>query len=424
MARRVVIVGAGVIGLMCARELVRRGLAVTIADPGEPGQGSSGNTGLITPSFCGPLPAPGLIRTSLRWLLRRDSPLSIRPQSLPGLAGWLWRFARHCNETDYRAGLRAVAELTRPTMNLFDELAADGLDFEMHQQGLLFAFEGRAAMARALVDLEALHDLGYGRPMTLAAGDLREREPALSPDLAGGIFVEGERSVRSDQLTAALVERLHNQGAEFLRLPIDGFVRHGRAVRAAVAADGRTLEGDFFIVAAGAGSGRVTRALGYRLPVQAGTGYSITVERPCLCLRGPLYLEEAKIACSPFDDVLRLAGTLELAGLRPRFNRQRLSALRAALDRLIPGWDRGERISYWSAMRPVTPDGLPVIGLLPRCDNACVATGHGMLGVTLAPVTARAVADLTCAGRTDVDLAAFAPDRFTRPVRLKAQSNR
>ena len=391
------VVGAGIIGLMCARELARRGLAVTVVDGGEPGA-SDGNTGLVTPSFSGPLPAPGAIRQAIR----RNSPLAIPPSSLPGLAAWLLRFASHCNPRAYMAGLEAVAALARPTMALYDELG--GLAFQMHRQGLLFAFRTRGTASYALADLEMLHGLGYARPRPVGRDELRALEPAVSADR--GIFVEGERHVRAEQLAAALAKQL-----PIVRGTVTGFVRRGRTVCAALADDGRPIEADCFVLAAGVRSGALTRALGWRLPLAAGRGYSLTVAQPSLRLRQPLYLDEAKVACSPFADALRLAGTLELTCPGRPPDPRRLALLRRSADAWLPGWDAGAGVASWSGMRPLTPDGLPVIGAVPGSDNAFIATGHAMLGMTLAPVTARGIADLVCTGDSDLPLGPFRPAR-------------
>ncbi|MBI4280262.1 MAG: FAD-dependent oxidoreductase [Armatimonadetes bacterium] len=410
----IAIVGAGIIGLWCAYELGRRGARVTVIDKGTPGDGcSSGNTGWIVPSFSGPIAAPGLVGTSLRWMLSRDSPLYIRPAAMPRLAGWLLRFRRHCNARDYQRGLKAVAELGRPTMALFDALRADGVPFEMHHQGVLFVVLTRRTMDHVRADLDRMQPYGYAPPNVLSGDEVRDLEPTLRTEVAGGVLVEEERHVRPETLVAGLVRRLDELGVTVRAgVEVTGARRRGRAVVALSTAGMGEIEADHFLLAAGAWSGEVGRRFGLRLPVQAGKGYSITLHDPALALHRALYLDEAKVACSAFQGGLRLAGTMELSGVNDTVDTRRIDAIRRGADRYFTRWHHGERETVWMGMRPLTPDGLPVIGPAPGCENLFVATGHAMLGVTLAPATARVLADLILGQEVGVDLAPFAPGRF------------
>jgi D-amino-acid dehydrogenase len=196
--------------------------------------------------------------------------------------------------------------------------------------------------------------------------------------------------------------------------------RRGRDVRALVTRAG-AVEADQFVLAAGAWSGRLAHQLGCRLPVEAGKGYSVTVARDDAPLGRPVDMIEARVACTPFDGALRLAGTMELSGLNLRLAPERLAAIRRAGEQYLADWRGGEEHA-WVGMRPLTPDGLPLIGLLPGADNLYVATGHAMLGVTLAPATGEALArhmlDDTRASVTQ--LAPFDPGRFQRQRRRLA----
>lgn len=408
-------IGAGVIGLACAYELQRRGERVTILDRGEPGAGcSSGNAGWIVPSLSGPVPAPGLLGTSLRWLLSPNSPLYIKPRADAQFLGWLWDFRRHCTARAHRAGLEAVAALNARTMELYDALEKDGVQIEMHRQGVLFAFLGRAAREHIGRDLEQMRAFGYPAPVHLSAQEVREVEPMLAPSVIGGILVDGERHVRPETLTAGLLRRLREAGAEVRSgIEVSGLRRRGRAVAAVETAEG-ALEANRVVIAAGVWSGVLVRRVGYRLPIQAGKGYSITLTNPSASVRRPLYLDEARIAVSNFDGALRLGGTMELSGLDPGLDMQRIEAIRRGADRYLVRWGRAEREVAWAGMRPLTPDGLPVIGSVPGVDGLYIATGHGMLGVTLAPATAVALAELVTTGRSSTSLSAFDPGRFAR----------
>jgi D-amino-acid dehydrogenase len=408
-----VVVGAGVIGLLCAYEIRRRGGEVLVIDKGEPGGGCSrANTGWVVPSFSSPLPAPGLVATSLKWMLRADSPLYIKPGAIPSMAGWLWQFWRRCNERDHAAGLAAVSELSRHTVAGFDAIAAEGVDFEMHDDGLLCAFATSSGYEKTLSALRAIDDAVGLELHALSAASVTEREPHLRGNVVGGIFVPGERHVRPETLNAGLVAWLTDAGVE-VRSGVEMLgVRHHRRAVDGLETTAGFIAADSLLLAAGAWSGLLARELDVRLPMQAGKGYTITVESPALELGGPLYLPERKIVTSPYDGALRIGGTMELSGINVDLDRRRLAGIRRGAEAFLPGCFAGGHRQEWVGMRPLTPDGLPVIGRAPGYDNVYLATGHAMLGVTLGPPTAAAVADLMLEGRTDVPVAPFDPARF------------
>ncbi|MCI0389204.1 MAG: FAD-binding oxidoreductase [Acidobacteria bacterium] len=335
------------------------------------------------------------------------------PLPLPRLAGWLWDFWRHCNERDYRAGVAALASLNQRTMALYDALEADGVEFEMHRSGLLLVFRSGLAMQQALEDFKPLQQYGYQLPQPLVGDKLRELEPTLSNEVVAGFWVEKERDLRPEMLTTGLVKRLAEMGVEVRTgIEIIGGIRHGSGLKAILSSQG-LVEGDQFLIAAGAWSGVLARKLGFYVPIQAGKGYSITIESPELQLRRPLYLGEAKVGCTPFTGALRVAGTMELSDMRAGMQMDRVGAICRAVGRYLKKCPIGKSQSPWMGMRPITPDGLPVIGQIPSHDNLYIASGHAMLGVTLAPATSMAISDLLCGGQTSLDLRAFDPARFS-----------
>jgi D-amino-acid dehydrogenase len=360
------------------------------------------------------------------------------------MAGWLLKFWKKCNERDYREGLDAVARFSVPTMDLFDALEADGAAGEMHSSGLLCAFSREAALASAMKNFEAISSYGLIQPRRLSANETRDREPALSSAIAGGIELEGERHVRPESLNEALLERAEALGVEVRAgTEVCCQVREGRTVRAVItgshdrqdeqtggcapdmagasfvaATSARSsrspIEGDAFVIATGAWSGLLAERFDISLPMQAGKGYSVTFDQPTLSLRGPVYFPERKIVTSPFLGALRIGGTMELSGINENLDQRRIAAIRRGAELFLPGSTGGESESEWVGMRPLMPDGLPVIGRAPGYDNLYIATGHAMLGVTLAPGTAQAIADLITEGASRLPIEAFAPARFIR----------
>jgi D-amino-acid dehydrogenase len=187
--------------------------------------------------------------------------------------------------------------------------------------------------------------------------------------------------------------------------------RDGRVV-AAVDDTGDRIDGDAFLLASGARAGELASRLGARLPMQAAKGYSLTLDRPEITLEQPLYLGEARVGLSPFEGALRVAGTLELSGINTDLDSRRVDSIVRSTRRYLPAAAPNGTAARWVGMRPLLPDGLPALGRLPGWENAWVASGYGMLGITLAPSGARALAQAMLGEPVDVDLAAFDPGRF------------
>lgn len=407
---RVVVIGGGVIGLLAAHYLRKRGARVTVIERSRPGAAcSAGNAGWITPSISIPLPAPGLRTQSLRWMARADAPLYIKPSAAPRMLGFLLRFWQRCNERDFQAGCAAFATLAADTMERYDELAAEGISFESHHQGLLMAFRHAEELAAERALLEGL---GYGPLRFLSPGELLELEPALAPGGAGGIHILAERTVRPETLGAAVAADLRRHGTEVIEeTAVRSFATEGRRVRAVRVGDDE-IEADAFLIATGAEAGRLAAECGCRLPLQAGKGYSVTIKEPVVRIRHPLYLGTSRVGLSPFDGAVRIAGTMELSGINLELDPRRVAALKRGAEREVPGVTAGTSSVEWVGMRPITPDGLPILGALPTRRNVFIASGHQMLGVTLAPSSGKAMAELIVDGRASIDLEPFSPGRF------------
>src|SRR5215216_550405 len=339
MTRRIVVVGGGAIGLCAAFALERRGCRVTVVTAGEPGQGASAvNAGWIVPSLSEPVPAPGLVRTSLRWMRRPDSPLYIQPRPNPELVRWLVAFWRHCNAHDFTAGLAATAELNRRTFALYDDLAAAGVRFEQHRTGVLFAYQAPAALEHDLRAMEPLRQFGMDVPSPLWGDDVRALEPALSDRIAGGFWFTQERHVRPHTLTAGLVQYLNARGVAIRPgTRVTGFDRDGDRITNVRLERGR-LETDAVLICAGAWTPAVARLAGARVPIQAGKGYCLDYVPSPAPVGHALYLHEARVAVTPLDGLTRLAGTMEFSGINTRIRPERIAAIARAGSTALRGW--------------------------------------------------------------------------------------
>ena len=432
---RVGIVGGGAIGLCTAYYLRKLGADPVLIESSKLGSGCSlGNAGWVFPSKSTPLAAPGLTLKSLKWMLRRDSPLHIKPSSLPMLAPWLMRFRSFCNLADQKRGIAALAALNEVTMERYDELAADGVQFEYSESGLLMAFRDFDEAAAAWKEVERVAAAGVtsgsgsgsgsGASSQAASGaascrkldeaELYEYEPMLRSGFKFGLFLDEGRHLRPESVTGGLASSLRASGVEIHEgVTASGFRSEKKRVTAIMTSEG-DLDVDAVVLAAGAHTGSLSRMVGCPIPLIAGKGYSVTIEQPTNQLRQPLLLGGAMIGLSPFKGALRFAGTMELSGINRRMDATRVRSIRRQVSRAVDIPEASEGGRAWVGMRPIVPDSLPVMGKLPSRENVYVNTGHQMSGITLAPSSGWVLAGLMLEGKAGagVGLEAFSAERF------------
>ncbi|MDA8394756.1 MAG: FAD-dependent oxidoreductase [Candidatus Dormibacteraeota bacterium] len=408
----VVVIGGGVIGLCCAYSLHRRGFKVTLVEARLPGGGASaGNGGWVCPSLSAPVPGPGVLAQAVRWMLEPDSPLLVRASWDPSFWAWMVAFARKCKRCDHDRGLNAVAALARSATDQFRHLEEAGVTFEAHHQGLLLLFLSRQAAESEMTLLRRIP--GLPPASFIERSGLSRAEPATGGLPAAGILAPGDFHVRPESFAEGLSRWLEQAGVRMVpkTTVVDLETWRGRALAAVVAGGGR-LRADAFVLAAGVESARIAAGLGARIPLQGGKGYSVTFSRSSPRLRHATYLSEARVAISPFRDGVRVLGTMELGTRTARVDPGRVAAMLRAPMRYLPHLALGEPSQPWAGLRPMVPDGLPVIGPLRRTPNVIAATGHAMLGVALAPATGELVADILAGVPLPTFTSAFSPARF------------
>jgi D-amino-acid dehydrogenase len=422
---RVIVVGAGAIGLCVAEALSARGAEVVVLERDRcGGAASSGNAGWITPSLSLPLAAPGVLAEAVRWAVRPSSPLWIRPTLEPEMLRWAASFIASCRRPIYRHGARCLQALAGAAGPAFDRLAERGAVFERHEDGLLYPAFTQPELGQlhaVAADLRA--DGATGSLQPRSAGELQALEPALGPSLVGGMLASGEGRVRPETFTAAVHQLLTARGVTVVEgAPVDGLTRDGDGWLAHTPAGEH--RGDSIVLAGGVEVVALLRELGVRLPVVAAKGYSRTFAG------GPgehgaplrsLYLESPKVAISVFDAAVRVSGTLELGARDLTLSARRLTAITDAARRALPGWQPTAGGRDWAGARSVSPDGLPYVGAVPGAPGVHVATAHGTLGITLAPLTGELLAQQLLEHRTGPELAALDPARAASPVRRSSR---
>jgi D-amino-acid dehydrogenase len=416
--RRAIVVGGGVAGLCCAYYMRKRDFEVTVVESNRVGTGASwGNGGWLCPAQSGPLPEPGLTLGGLRMLFNAESALYFAPASAAQITPWLLQFLTYCNGPAYRHGLAAWAALGRKIFTLVEAMAADGVEFELYRQGMLCAAQEPDVAARELRKLAPMRDYGYELPDDILTGDeLHALEPALSPAITAGFEIQQHWHVRPDSFTAGLAAALRRMGVEiveaaevvdFVATSIQNDARAIRRVRT-TAGD---LDAETFVLAAGARTQPLARMLGVSFPMQAGKGYSFFV-RPSVMPRHAILLADVHVGCTPLGDVMRIGGTMEFSGLNTRLDRRRIDATIRGAKRSFAEWASPEVEHEWAGMRPITPDGLPVLDRAPGHDNVFIATGYSMQGMTVGPPAGEQLAEFVASGRRPEMLGPFRADRF------------
>ena len=405
-------VGGGVVGLCLAEALERRGAKAVVFEAGRcGGAASAGNAGWISPGVSNPLPAPGVVSQAIRWMLDPSSPLLIHPVLRPSFARFLFDFWRSTRPARYGAGMAALVAATRRAVADFDSLA-ERCRFEMHHEGMLFVARGSRALEGEQRVLRQHQELGYdGEVRPMGRDEVLGEEPGLSDAIIGGLFASAECHVRPETVTEGVAARLREVGVEIHEnTPVQGLAR-SNGVWSVATADGGA-QADRVVIAGGVASADLLAPLGVRLPLLGAKGYSLTLEQPPIRLKRPIYLIEDKVGVSPYNGAVRLAGTLELGSTPGQINSRRVAGIREAGARALRDWSPDLDWKAWTGERPLLPDGLPAIGPVPGNAGLFAATGHAMLGVTLAPTTAELLAPVVLEGRPSLELAPFSLARF------------
>ncbi|MCH2134851.1 MAG: FAD-dependent oxidoreductase [Phycisphaerales bacterium] len=390
MNDRIVIIGGGIIGLLCGRELLHRGYAVTILEGGTlQGSASTGNAGVISPGHP-PIPTPEVAAKAFRMLLDRRSPLYIPPRASLPLLRWLLAFRRACRPAHFKMISQVLDQFSMRSRELFDPLVQEA-PHALDASGFAEIVRTKAGQQHLAMERDRLEQSGF--EVELQDGDtFREQDPGWDPSVRAalihrhGIVTRPDLLIQhlSDQFTAeggqlrtgCQVIRVHRQRNRFESVELNG---------------GERVEADGLLLAAGIWTTRLVKDLGIRIPMQAAKGYHVMIEMKSPPRRAAL-LQEACVVVNPMGDQVRIAGTLELSGINDRMVTRRVNMLQEAARDYVPGIDEAPRRSEWNGLRPCTADGLPAIGLVPGMSNAFVATGHAMMGVTLGPGTAELVA--------------------------------
>lgn len=411
--RRIVVIGAGIVGVSCASYLLRDGHEVTLLDPLGAAEGASkGNAGALSPGSCIPLALPGVFRSIPRWLADKNGPLVIRPSYLPRVMPWLMRFAASAHPRRVGANADALRALHRPMFDcyapLLDNAKASGL---IRRSGCLVVYRNREAFDRSQLEWSMRRERG-AELQILDAQEIRTLAPALAPGFSHAVLQPEHGFVTDPQrLVRTLAEQFVRDGGRFVRAAARRFeVGMEQPIR--VVTDATTFATDRVVLAAGVWSRGLAASVGNPVPLESQRGYHVTLEEPNIELEIPVSSAEGKFYATPMQGGLRIAGTVEFAGLGAPANFERARRLLPQASAMFPGLGI-TRFTEWMGHRPCLPDSLPVIGSARKDPRIVLAFGHGHNGMTSGPVTGRIVADMIAGRPPLIDPTPYRPERFS-----------
>lgn len=409
--KHVVIIGGGVIGLCTAYYAAERSYRVTVCDrAAETDLGCSyGNAGMITPSHFVPLAAPGAIGLALKWMWNPESPFYMKPRLDRGLVEWAWKFHRAATVKHVLRSAPLLLELNLASRDCFVHLARawEG-DFDLEQKGIIMVCKSEEGLSHEKATAQLARELGLPVDV-LDARQLSAMEPEMRMTVAGGLYFPKDAYLAPWRFMAALIKRVRERGVELLwNTPVGDW----RVNSSRVEADQRA---DEYVICGGAWSSGIAGELNLHLPMQAGKGYSLTLQHPTKKPAHAMILSEARVAVTPMGEALRFGGTMEITGTELSINPARVRGIVKAVPEYLPDFsaDDFRDVTPWAGLRPCSPDGLPYIGRFRRYVNLSVATGHAMMGLSLGPITGKLMAEVLAGEKSSIAIEQLSPDRYS-----------
>lgn len=413
MAKKVVVVGGGIVGLCCAYYLQKDGHQVTVIDKGNfQGGASYVNAGYLTPSHIIPLAAPAMLEKGIRWMFRSDSPFYIQPRLDWDLVRWGIRFMRSCSSTHVEQSIKIIKDINLFSKELYEAMQQTSeFEFEMDTKGLLMAYQTAAVereekriMQRALAEGLAVQHLSPQEVLAL--------QPEAPMQIEGAFWYQCDAHLNPELFMQRLKSFLETKGVSiFANAPVLSLESKGKKIKQLVLPK-QKVEADVVVIATGAWTEKLLKPLGVKLPIQAGKGYRINVANAPK-ISYPALLMEAKVAVTPMQKYTRFGGTMELSGLNHNIIKKRVEAVALGAMRFYKNLTISQQAIAEArcGLRPLSPDGLPFIGPHSQCKNMILATGHAMMGWSLGPATGQLVAELVSDKKPSLNLAPFHPER-------------
>lgn len=411
--KNITIIGGGIIGLSCAYYLVRDGYTVTIIDRNNESEGSSNqNAGMIVPSHIIPLASPGMISKGIRWMFNSQSPFYVKPRFDGGLVRWGIRFYRSANEQHVRQSIPILRDLSLISRQLFNDINSEiGNSFLFSERGLMMLYKTKSTEHEEIEGAKLANEFGV-RAEVLSQPDVQKLETDFQVDVLGGVYYPGDAHLDPTMLMQNLKEYLVGKNVRiYSDEEVKSFETKNGTIKSVIT-NAEKRNTDFVVIATGAWSPVLSRLLGLNLLLQAGKGYSFTLPDMKKNIQIPSILLERRVAVTPMGNKLRIGGTMEIGGLDLTISKNRVKGIVDSMQKYYPEMDVRFPEKIWRGLRPCSPDGLPYIGKIKNYQNAFLATGHGMMGLSLGPVTGKLISEVIGNKKTTMDISSLSPNRF------------
>jgi D-amino-acid dehydrogenase len=411
--KKVVIIGGGVIGLCSAYYLVKEGYEVVIVDQSSMDHGASYvNAGYLTPSHFVPLAAPGVMKQGLKWIFNSASPLFIKPRLNRSFLSWAWAFNKSCTEKNVSQSIGVIKDFNLWSAELFSEIkTSENFTFQLENKGLLMLCKTEKMLEEELHLAKVARNEGL-EVKVLSPSEIGALEPNANIDAIGAVHYHCDWHTTPHEFMKEMQDWLLERGVTFYKNQRVEDLQVSNGEIKQIVTQNKTFTADEFVLAAGSWSHMLSKKLGVKIPLEAGKGYRINVDHPT-GITIPAVLAEAKIAVTPMNGFTRFAGTMEFSGVNHKINPLRVNAIANAAGNYYSGLkiSEDEKMLAACGLRPVSPDGKPYIGKSSKCKNLTIATGHSMMGWSLAPATGKLVTEIISEKKTSLHLEAFHPDR-------------
>jgi len=414
---KTVIIGGGVIGLFSAYYLNKSGWEVDIIDQGDLSDNCSyGNAGMITPSHFIPLAAPGMIEQGIRWMFDSKSPFYVKPSLNPELIGWGLKFLKSATRKHVDRSAGALRDISVMSKLLFQEFEKDSkIDFGLEDKGILMLFKTPKFVEEEKHMAEQAINLGLDAQY-LSPEECRQLQPGVEMDILGAVHYHCDAHLYPNKLMRGLIKYIENaKGVTIYRNTEIVKILHEAGKITSVNSKDKEFKGDAYVVAGGAWSPGIARLAGLKVPLMPGKGYSFMVpQEESKQMTIPSILCEARVAITPMNGSIRYGGTMEVGKINNNINMSRVQGIVESVPKYLPNFkpEMPQQKDIWFGFRPVSPDGMPYIGLSNKYQNLAVATGHAMIGLGLGPATGKIISQVLNGQLTEMNITPFAVDRF------------
>lgn len=411
--KNTIIIGGGIIGLCAAYYLHKEGHNVTVIDKSNFSEGASYvNAGYITPSHIIPLAAPDMISKGIKWMFNASSPFYVKPRLNIDFLKWSWAFKKSATAKKVEAAIPVIKDINLFSRDLFEDLKqAEEFQFHYERKGLLMLYQtdkvgeeewhvGKRAISEGL------------KVEHLSKNEVKKIEPHLDLNIKGAVYFHSDAHMTPNHFMPQLLNYLKSEGVTIRSNETVKDITTNTSKVSEVITNKASYKADEVVLAAGSWSPLLAKKLGIKIPIQAGKGYRINVERETH-ISTPAILCEAKVAVTPMDGFTRFAGTMEIGGINHNINPVRVNAIANAASNYYKDLTitKTEKANAQCGLRPCSPDGLPYIGKSSKYTNLTIATGHAMMGWSLGPATGKLVSEIISNKKTSLDLSPFNPDR-------------